>query len=85
MTCHLLELVKNKLEIDANKLTEDRLFSLTLDEVIIFNKQINFMVPGIYEIYPKLNPIQIFFDDDYYFQRFLFLEKNSELKVLFLQ
>lgn len=76
MTCLLLELVKAKLRHDATKLDEDRLFSLTLDEVIIFNKQINFLVPGIFEINPKLNPIYELFNDEEYFQRFILLEKN---------
>ena len=78
LTCHLLELVKAKLQHDAEQLTEDRLFSLTLDEVIIFNKQINFLVPGIFDFNASLNPVRVFFDNKEYFQRFLQLEKNRK-------
>ncbi|KAI2802012.1 RAD50-interacting protein 1 [Blomia tropicalis] len=75
LTCHLLELVKAKLQTDAHKLTNDRLFTLTLDEVIIFNKQIDFIVSGIFEFDAKLNPIRVFFDDEVHFERFINLEK----------
>ena len=70
LTCCLLECVQRKLMKDLPQLNDPRLYSLTIDEVIIFNKQIVSHVPGIFEFQPELNPIQVFFPDEESFSRF---------------
>lgn len=77
---YLLELIKNKLKEDSPNLVDDQIFSLTIDEVIIFNKQLSFIEPDIYEHEPELNPISIFFADPYYYNRFIQIERNSKFK-----
>lgn len=73
---YLLEYVKAKLLTDAQFLDDERLLSVTLDEVIIFVKQINFIYPGYFELNQSLNPLKVFFDHSIYFDRILALERK---------
>ena len=73
---YLLELVIVKLKQDVPLLIDDHLFSHTLDEVALFVKQINFIVPDLLERKPELNPLAVFFTNDINFTRYLCLEKN---------
>lgn len=69
-----MNLVKEKLKQDLPLLTDDKLFSSTIDETIILMRQINFLEPKFFDLIPESNPIRVFVDHKVVLDRFIQLE-----------
>lgn len=72
-----------KLINDLPSLNDEKLFSLTVDELFVFLKQILFIEPAIFEHFPEANPMEIFMNFKINFERFQRLEEKSK-KSFFL-
>lgn len=80
-----VKLIEQKLRQDLPRMEDnDHIFGRTIDELIIFSKQLNLIVPDLYENHPKLSPLFDIFSDTQNYKRFLNIERNRKFKKKFL-
>ena len=78
----LIECVSVKLKSDLPSIIyDDKLFSHTVDELFIFNKELENIEPSILELFPDCNLMNIF-SNETLFSRILSLEKKSKYLVV---
>ena len=78
-------MIEQKLRQDLPRMEDnDHIFGRTIDELIIFSKQLNLIVPDLYENHPELSPLFDIFSDTQNYKRFLNIERNRKFKKKFL-
>jgi hypothetical protein len=81
MTFGLMECVSVKLKSDLPLIIyDDKLFSHTIDEVFIFNKELDDIEPNILELFPDCNLMNTFSTEPL-FSKILSLEKKSNFHI----